>query len=336
MGPTADDLAPGQKADIVDRLGGCRVLVLGDLFLDEYLEGRAQRLSREAPVPVVELTSRVLIPGGAANPARNLVALGGRAVISGLVGDDEQGRSLLTLLRESGVDTAGVVIDPQRQTATKTRVVASRDLLRFPQHLARIDRVDRAPLAGVSLSRLLDRLEVLIPQVDAVLVSDYRSGILTPTVVGAVTRSAARASVFTAVDAQGNLGQYAGFRLLKCNRGEAEAESGRQLMADADYEEVLQQLMHRLAIELMVITRGPEGMSIREAKAPPQHLAATNRSDVYDVTGAGDTVIGVLALGLAARASLKEATCLANQAAGIVVGKVGTATVSQTELIQTL
>lgn len=321
---------------LVGRLAGRRVLVVGDLFLDEYLEGRAERLSREAPVPVVELTRRVLIPGGAANPARNIVALGGHALCAGLVGEDAAGRELLAGLQEAGVDTTGIVTDADRTTTTKTRVVAYRDALRFPQHLARIDRIDRTPVAGNALARLLDRLEVLTRQADAVLVSDYRSGAMTPAVVTALTSAARDAGILTTADAQGNLTQYVGFALVKCNRAEAEAELGRTLLADADYERALAHLLPRLGLRMMAITRGPEGMSVQAQGQPAEHLPATNRSEVFDVTGAGDTVIAVLTLGLTAGLSLRTAAHLANVAAGLVVRRLGNAVVTPSELAAAL
>ncbi len=320
-------------AALVARLSGLRVLVLGDLFLDEYLEGRTERLSREAPVPVVELTRRTTLPGGAANPARQVVALGGQAILAGLVGDDEAGHTLVAQLRDSGVDTSGVVIDAGRSTTVKTRVVAFRDALRFPQHLARVDRLDCTELAGAALDRLLDRLSVLVPAVDALLVSDYRCGALLPPVVQAASSEARAASVLTTVDSQGNLAQYAGFGLIKCNRAEAEAEIGWQLTSDDDYERALARLLPRLNAARFVITRGPEGMSLQAQGEAAEHLPAANRSEVYDVTGAGDTVIAVLTLGLAGGMSLHTAAHLANAAAGVVVRRIGNVAVTPPELV---
>lgn len=205
-------------------------------------------------MPVVELTRRMTLPGGAANPARNVVTLGGRATLVGLAGDDEAGHTLVAQLQESRVDTAGVVVARGRATTTKTRVVAYRDALRFPQHLARIDRLDRAPLDDATRILLLDRLEVLVPQADALLVSDYRGGVLLPEIVEAAAGAARAASVLTTVDSQGALGKYAGFELIKCNRAEAEAETGQQLARDADYERTLTRLLLHLGV---ISTRKP-------------------------------------------------------------------------------
>jgi rfaE bifunctional protein kinase chain/domain len=333
-----DSLAarPGNLPELVGRLAGARVLVLGDLFLDEYLEGRTERLSREAPVPVVELVRRTTLPGGAANPARNVVALGGQAVLAGIVGDDDAGHTLIEQLQSSGVDTSGIVIDPARATAVKTRVVAFRDALRFPQHLARIDRLDCNVLSDGTLSRLQDRLEVLVSHASALLVSDYRCGALLPAVVDTAVGTARSASVLTTVDSQGNLGQYTGFGLIKCNRAEVEGELGRPLEGDADFERALARLLPRLNAGALVITRGPEGMSLQAQGEPPAHLSATNRSEVFDVTGAGDTVIAVLTMGLGAGISLRSAAHLANAAAGVAVRRLGNVAVTADELLAEL
>jgi D-glycero-beta-D-manno-heptose-7-phosphate kinase len=312
-------------------LQGKRVLVVGDLLLDEYLEGRTTRLSREAPVPVVDLVRRTTLPGGAANPARNIVALGGQAVVAGLVGEDEAGERLIADLHEGQVDTAGVVITGDRSTTTKTRVMAYRDTLRFPQHLARIDRIERKPIRGDTLQKLLDRLEILLAQAEAVLVSDYQVGVATPAVVE-LLRGAAHGKTLLTVDAQGNLPLYSGFDLIKCNRAEAESASGETLSVDGDYERVLKRLLPELSAAGIVITRGPEGLTLMERGGAIEHLPATNRSEVFDVIGAGDTVIAVLTLGLAAGLSLREAAHMANVAAGLVVRRVGNAVVTPQEL----
>jgi rfaE bifunctional protein kinase chain/domain len=239
-------------------------------------------------------------------------------------------------LQAGGVDTSGVVIQPGRSTTVKTRIVAYRDAVRVPQHLARIDRLDSTGLAGEALDRLLDRLEVLVPSADALLVSDYRGGALLPAVVQAAVAEARAASVLTAVDSQGNLQQYAGFGLIKCNRTEAEAELGRTLTTDADFERALAGLLPRLNAGRLAITRGPDGMSLQAQGEPVEHLPATNRSEVYDVTGAGDTVIAVLTMALAGGLSLHTGAHLANAAAGVVVRRIGNVAVTPSELAEEL
>ena len=206
-------------------------MVVGDVFLDEYVVGRATRLSREAPIPVLEFERRFYLPGGAANPSSNLVALGGVARQVGVVGDDEAGQQLLQKLREGGIDATGVVTDPSRPTTTKTRIVAQGSL-RFPQQLARIDHLDRRPVREDVERALIAHLETLVPQADAVLVSDYRTGVVSETIVAAVLDVARRHGRLATVDSQGNLHKFHTFDLVKCNHAEAQAVTGRTLSTE--------------------------------------------------------------------------------------------------------
>ena len=315
----------------LSKLAGQRILVVGDVFLDEYITGRATRLSREAPIPVLEFAGKHYVPGGAANPSNNIVALGGMAYQVGVIGDDEAGQTLLAKLREMGIDTRAVVTDPSRPTTTKTRIVAQGSL-RFPQQLARIDRLDRSPVAGEVEQAIVAHLKALIPQVDAVLVSDYRTGVASEAVVAAVLQSARRHGKLATVDSQGNLHKFSGFDLVKCNQREAEAVLGRPLSTEDDFREAQEQLLAELEIQAILITRGPEGMSLLGRDQPYAHIPAANVSEVFDVTGAGDTVIAVTTLALAAGLDLLSAAHLANYAAGLVVRKLGNATATPEEL----
>ena len=312
-------------------LASRRVLVVGDIFLDEYITGQATRLSREAPIPVLEFAGRRYVPGGAANPSSNIVALGGTAYQVGVIGDDEAGRTLLAKLKEAGIDTAAVVTDPGRPTTTKTRIVAQGSL-RFPQQLARIDHLDRRPVAGEVEKAIVAHLEALVPQVDAVLISDYRTGVASEAVVAASLKLARQHTKLAAVDSQGNLHKFSGFDLVKCNQREAEAVLGRTLSSEDDFQEAQQQLLADLEIQAILITRGPEGMSLLGRDEPYAHIPAANVSQVFDVTGAGDTVIAVATLALAAGLDLLSAAHLANYAAGLVVRKLGNATATSEEL----
>lgn len=313
------------------KLVGRRILVIGDVFLDEYISGRATRLSREAPIPVLEFAGRRYVPGGAANPSNNIVALGGIAYQVGVIGDDEAGQTLLTKLREAGIDTAAVVTDPCRPTTTKTRIVAQGSL-RFPQQLARIDHLDRRPVAGEVEKTIVAHLEALVPQVDAVLISDYRTGVASEAVVTATLRSAHQHGKLATVDSQGNLRKFSGFDLVKCNQREAEAVLGRTLSSEDDLQEAQEQLLAELEVQATLITRGPEGISLLGHDQPYAHIPAANVSEVFDVTGAGDTVIAVATLALAAGLDLLSAAHLANYAAGLVVRKLGSATATPEEL----
>lgn len=323
------------NGQMVARLAGHRVLVVGDMFLDEYLIGRAVRLSREAPVPVLERTESFALLGGACNPAHNVTALGSRAAMAGVIGQDVAGQRLLAALAAAGIDPAGVVVDAGRPTTTKTRLVAE-SALRVPQHLARIDAIERRPLDAPVEAALLARLEALAPQCDAILVSHYCSGVVTPAVTAQVRHLARQHGLLTVADAQADLGRFAGFDLVKCNRAEAEAELGQALGGAADFEQALARLLPQLEVANLVVTRGSEGMSAIQRGQPAMHSPAVPVGDVYDVVGAGDTVVAVMTLALAARLPLSRAAHLANAAASLVVRKLGNAVVRPGELAAAL
>ena len=324
-------IAPADLIAVVPRLSWRRIVVIGDLFLDEYIEGQATRLSREAPIPVLEFERRFYRPGGGANPASNIIALQGIAVQVGVVGDDEAGRQLLQELREAGIDPAGVVVDPSRPTTTKTRII-SRGSLRFPQQLARIDRVDRRPLDPAVQEALASHLRELAPRAEALLVSDYRTSVMSDGMAQTVLEVARAHNLLTTVDSQGNLSRYKGFDLVKCNQAEAEATLGRELVTHSQIEAACRDLLDGLQAQAVVITRGPQGMAGLSRNEGFVILPAVNRSEVYDVTGAGDTVIAVLTMALAAKLPFAYALRLANYAAGLVVRKLGNATTTQREL----
>ena len=317
------------------KLAGRHVLVIGDLFLDEYLIGRATRLSREAPIPVLEFEERRQLPGGGANPSMNVVALGGRVTQVGVVGDDAAGRTLIGLLRGAGIAVDGIVSDPDRPTTMKTRIM-SQGSLRFPQQLARIDRIDRRPLSQKVKARVVEQIEALAPSSDAVLVSDYRGGLVTPTIIE-VVRQVQGAGRLACVDTQGRLGQFTGFDLAKCNHHEAQVfidhllGPGITLSSERDFEEAMVHLRRELEIGTLLITRGADGLSL-QSEMGYAHLPAANRSQVFDVTGAGDTVIAVATLALASGQPALIAAALANYAAGLVVRRLGVATPSLQEL----
>jgi rfaE bifunctional protein kinase chain/domain len=316
---------------LIPRLANRHILVVGDLFLDEYVLGEATRLSREAPIPVLEFLRRFYVPGGAANPAHNICALGGQATAIGLIGRDSEGAQLLAELRQVGIDPAGVVADESRPTTTKTRIMAQGSL-RFPQQVARIDRVERRALNGPVEAGLIAQVQRWVPQADAVLVSDYQSGVTSPSVVRAVLSAARQQGKLCAVDAQGSFDKYVGFHLLKANRQEAEAAVGRQLCTEEDYHQASAALLDQLGAQAVVITRGAEGLALMGRDEGYHHLPAANRSEVFDVTGAGDTVVAVAALALVAGAEPLVAARLANYAAGLVVRKLGNAVTTAEEL----
>jgi rfaE bifunctional protein kinase chain/domain len=322
-------------SSILSHLNSIRLLVVGDLFLDEYLMGRAERLSREAPVPVLEYQSLTRIPGGGANPAMNAAALGAQMSIAGVVGDDPEAAALKALLTEAGIETDGLVTDRSRPTITKTRVVAQGEL-RFPQQLVRMDRLSRAPLEPAIQAAILSAISRRSTSVEAILLSDYRSGLITSELVNTIRNLPQAANLILTADTQGELDKYRGFRLVKCNRAEAEAFLGYRLEGDEAYSRAIAELQSRLDIQSVLITRGAHGLTIGQQGQAATHIPVANATEVYDVTGAGDTVIAVATLALCAGASPVEAAQLANVAAGLVVRKWGNAVATLAELKQVL
>ncbi|MFH1485358.1 MAG: PfkB family carbohydrate kinase [Chloroflexota bacterium] len=316
---------------LLSRMTGKKVLVLGDLCLDEYIIGRAQRLSREAPIPILEFVRRFSIPGAAANPALNISSLGGVAAVVGTVGDDESGLTLRRSLDKLGIDTGGLIVDPSRATTVKTRVLAEISL-RYPQQIIRVDKQELRPLRPKVRQQIVDYLKATIPQVDAVLLSDYKGGVVDQRLVNAVVQLAKAHRKPITVDSQGDLHKFKGFTAVKCNREEAEFVLRRQLTSDEDFDRAGRRLQRALLAEAVVITRGSDGMSLVGNDGQCLHVPAANRSEVFDVTGAGDTVIAALTLALVAGASFTEAALLSSHAAGLVVRRLGNATATPAEL----
>lgn len=313
----------------IPALAGHTILVAGDVILDEYLLGNATRMSREAPIPVLEFESRRLIPGGAANPSANIVALNSHALQTGILGDDTQGHNLRTILTDNGIDTTGLITEAMRPTTVKTRIMAQMGL-RFPQQVARLDTLSRDPIKPDTERLLCDFISQKLESTDAVLFSDYHGGLLTESLVKTI-KTQARDTILTA-DAQGNLEKYAGLTLVKCNADDARSYLQQDLQTDADFNGAARELYARLRLSgAMVITRGAQGATLATADNV-HHCPAPFVSDVYDTVGAGDTAIAVLTLALAGGISYVEATTLANYASGLVVRKVGNYTPSPDEL----
>jgi D-glycero-beta-D-manno-heptose-7-phosphate kinase len=321
--------------ELLPRFRGKRILVVGDLFLDEYLVGRPSRISREAPVLVLEYEKRFCLPGGAANPARNIQSLGGEALMVGVVGEDDNGDELRDLLRSTGTCTDGIIVDPSRPTITKTRILA-RDGNIIRQQVVRLDRFSRSPLDSGVVASVIGYLGDRIAEVDAVLLSDYRSGVITDDVIEACRELARRARRLLTVDSQGDLLRFSQFGLVKCNQSEAEASLGEPLESEESFESACRRLLAQLGARTVVITRGGNGMSLMQAEGSYVHIPVANRSEVFDVTGAGDTAIAVLTLALASEAPPVASAHLANYAAGLVIRKMGNATTTVNELRETI
>ena len=305
---------------------GRRVLIVGDVMLDEYIWGGVQRISPEAPVPVVEMQRRTYVPGGAANTAANVVSLGGVALLGGVVGRDHQAEQLGAALRERGVEAEGLIGGDGRQTTTKTRVIA------HSQQVVRVDCEQRAPLSVSEEDRLLQWAEPRLPGVAACVLSDYAKGVVSPRLAEHLIRMARQAGKLVVVDPKGtNYAKYRGATVVKPNVHEAERFAKQEITGESSLLDIGRQLAGILDGSAVLVTRGAQGMSLFRNGSPPAHIPAVAHN-VFDVTGAGDTVISTLAMALAAGSTVEQATHLANWAASIVVGKVGTATVTLEEL----
>jgi D-beta-D-heptose 7-phosphate kinase/D-beta-D-heptose 1-phosphate adenosyltransferase len=311
---------------LVDKFAGRRLLVLGDLMLDHYLWGRCERISPEAPVPVVEVQKETSSLGGAGNVAANLAALGAEPVLVGLVGEDERASKLFDAFADRGVDTRAIIRDPARPTTMKTRIIA------HSQQVVRADWESRADVEGPALKTLLATLERELPRCHALIVSDYGKGVATRVVLERSIGAARAKKIPVCVDPkESHIDAYKGVSIVTPNQHEAGYVMGQRVTDETSLLSVGWGLQKRLDVDCALITRGPDGMSLFERSGRYTHLPTVAR-EVYDVTGAGDTVVSVVAVALAAGADYPEACYLANHAAGVVIREVGTATCSPHDL----
>jgi len=303
-----------------------KIVVIGDIMMDRFIWGKVSRISPEAPVPVVVVEKETFLFGGAANVVHNIHALGGKALLCGVVGEDEIGQKFLEDLTQIGLETRGVLVEKGRQTTMKTRIIAHH------QQVVRIDRESMDHLKPSPSRRLSDLLKQNLTEFDGVILSDYGKGLLTRGLIHSTIRRARETKRFVLVDPKlKNFPFYRGAKVVTPNTAEASSASGMPITDLTSLKKAGRVLMRKLRCDALVITRGEEGMAIFESHKEP-FLVPTVAKEVYDVTGAGDTVIATMALALASGADVREAATLANYAAGIVVGKMGTATVKPLEL----
>lgn len=304
-----------------------KALVIGDLMLDEYLWGKADRISPEAPVQVVDVMREDLRLGGAGNVVNNLTALGCKVSVCSVIGADDNGSYLQQLFSRMGVETDGLFEDPDRRTGKKTRVMASH------QQIVRIDRESKDPLLPVIEQKLIGWFTANARRFNVLVVSDYLKGVLTRSVLEAVVKAGIEADIPVVIDPKGNdYSKYRGATILTPNRKEAEQASGLAIIDETTLNRAAGRLLADLDLSALLITRSEAGMSLFRSDAAPLHIPTVAR-EVYDVTGAGDTVLAVLSLGLAAGLSIDDSAKLANTAAGIVVGKLGTSTLKPAEIL---
>ncbi len=319
--------------EVIDRFRSCSVLVLGDVLADEYVYGRVARVSREAPVLILEYDSTEVVPGGAGNAASNVAALGGVARLVGLVGRDEPGRRLLHALPRR-VERTSVVRPSEFQTPMKTRILAG-GVHSAKQQVVRIDRRGSEAVARADRASVEDAARACAAKADAILVSDYGSGLVRPAFVTELARLGRREArrVPVLVDSRYALMRFS--RFTACTPNESEVEQALGTVIDdrpSELERAGRTLLERLRMQAVLITRGSRGMALFERAKPTMHIPIHGSDQIADVTGAGDTVMATMTLALAAGATFEEAARLANFAGGLVVMKRGTATVSADEL----
>ncbi|WP_099238646.1 bifunctional heptose 7-phosphate kinase/heptose 1-phosphate adenyltransferase [Synechococcus sp. BDU 130192] len=323
-----------------DRLNACladfqrvKVLVIGDLTLDEFLVGAVERLSREAPVLILRHEHTQQIPGGGANAAYNLAKLGAQVKVAGIVGQDSQGEALCRIFAAAGIDTTGIIHEAQRPTVTKTRI-SGHARQSVTQQIVRIDRKSDALPSHEIQSQLVAYIRSQIPHVDAVVCSDYGDGVFNAAVI-----EAALEHPHVIVDAQRDLHRFRGAMVFTPNLPEAEQAVGQLIETPTALNQAAQTLLEQTQAKFMLITRGEDGMSLFHSvdnQLQEEYIPAFNQTDVFDVTGAGDTVVAAWVLGFCAGATPWEATVLGNLGASIVVRTFGTATTSVTEMQETL
>lgn len=339
---TLDKVMPGfsdsRLRSLIESFSGKRVLVIGDMVADEYLIGNPTRISREAPVLILELNEERTVPGGATNVAVNARTLGADIFLAGVVGDDVPGRSLRHAISELGMHQEGLVTDPQRPTSTKTRILAGSPQI-VQQHIVRIDRVDTSEVGEPSKGRILEYIRQVLPSMDALVISDYENGVISPDIIKLCIPLARELHKIIVVDSHGSLSRFQGVTALTPNQPEAELSVGRTIRTEDDLREAGNMLLEGSHAQGVLITRGSEGMSLFEAGKTSLHLPIhrlDHASEIVDTNGAGDTVAATFTLALTCGASMAEAAYIANAAAALVVRRLGCASNTPEELMSAI
>lgn len=307
------------------------IMVIGDMIADSYLEGQISRISREAPVLILEHKGEKVVPGGAANVVNNAAALGGKVYAVGVLGDDLPGNLLVKELLRAGANTTGLFVDSTRPTISKQRIMAG-GLATVRQQVVRIDRESKEPLAIATEENLLNYIKEKIPSMAAVVLSDYGCQTVTPKIRENVIGLCNERGIPCMVDSRYDILSYPHIGFVKQNESEAAAALGMEMILPEQFREAGQKLLSILQARCVLITRGADGMTLFEQNGQVTHIPVTNVSEVYDVSGAGDTVVVTMMLAVAAGAAPSVAACIANYAAGVVVRKSGTATTTPQEL----
>ncbi|MEE8462723.1 MAG: D-glycero-beta-D-manno-heptose-7-phosphate kinase [Acidobacteriota bacterium] len=318
-----------QLQKVVEQFSDQPILVVGDLMLDRFVWGRVERISPEAPVPVVEVVKETVHLGGAANVAYNLAVLKARPLLVGVVGSDEAGDRLVEELHRQEISSEGIVRDQGRSTTIKTRIIAHN------QQVCRTDREDKTPFSQETVDQMRSAYQTLLEQAQGMILSDYAKGALSAALVVDLIQEARQAKKFLAVDPKSDdFSVYRGASIVTPNKKEAVRASGVEIVDEASFIQVGEKLLEVIASDYLLITRGEEGMTLFEGKEH-SHIPTVAR-EVFDVSGAGDTVIASLTLAVAAGASIHDAAILANHAAGVAVGKLGTAAATGEEILSSI
>ncbi len=308
---------PQRLKNILESMKSRRILVVGDLMLDEYIWGKVERISPEAPVPVVDVKEESIRLGGAGNVAKNLVGLGASAIVASVIGDDRPGRLIMDLLEERGIENKLVVMDAGRKSSVKTRIIA------HTQQVVRVDKEIRSLIGNETRDRLLGLLEDHLSSADALIISDYGKGVISRELIEGVVSMARKGKVSVNVDPkERNFSYYVGVDLVTPNTKELGYSTGMVIGDEKDIVEAATRVKSRLGCSMVLVTRGEHGMSLLDADDRITHIPTSAKS-VYDVTGAGDTVIACFTLAMASGATPVEAAIISNTAAGIVVAEIG-------------
>lgn len=323
-------------ADLVKNLGNAKILVVGDLALDEMVYGDTERISREAPVLILQHTHTKFILGGASNAAHNVADVnGGKVSVIGVIGDDYQANDLKQAFCEANIDCSSLITDKTRKTITKTRISGSCSHS-ITQQIVRIDRQTNAPISKETEKKLIDEIEKLVPQHDAVILSDYHIGTLSDNVISAVISTAKKFNKKVVVDAQRDLNRYYGVTSMTPNLPDTQKHVGFYLKNKEDFKKAGNVLLEQSGAEAVLITCGADGMVVVDNNGKYTHIPVFNKAEVFDVTGAGDTVTALYTLALAVGAEPVYAAIIGNIAAGIVVKQYGCATTSIDEIIKSI
>lgn len=321
--------------DFVDKFKGKRILIIGDMIADIYLHGDISRISREAPVLVLVESEERTVAGGAANVVNNVATLGGKAFAVGILGEDKGALNLKQILEDNAVDTQGMYCDPERKTITKTRVIAG-GRATVSQQVVRIDRECNEPLSAAYEQELMDYIKQIMPQMQGVVMSDYGSGTITPAIRDLILTMSKEYNIPSIIDSRYAIFDFMGTDYVKQNDAELASAVGYKIEDEDMLYKAAQEFLTKMQAKGVLVTRGEEGMTLFEADGSIHHIPVSDKSEVFDVSGAGDTCVATFITALAAGALPHQAAELSNFASGIAVRKMGTATVSDAELIAVL